>query len=60
MIEAKNPKSSKDEIMTVEEVGLYLKVTPAMVYNLIKKGKTQNKWSFDNILHLNKNAKHFS
>jgi excisionase family DNA binding protein len=25
--------------MTVEEVGLYMKVTPAMVYNLIKKGK---------------------
>jgi hypothetical protein len=25
--------------MTVEEIGLYMKVTPAMVYNLIKKGK---------------------
>lgn len=39
MIEEKNPKTGGDEIMTVEEVGLYLKVTPAMVYNLIKKGK---------------------
>jgi hypothetical protein len=39
LIEEKNPQREGDEIMTVEEVGLYLKVTPAMVYNIIKKGK---------------------
>jgi excisionase family DNA binding protein len=39
MIEEKTPKSSVDEIMTVEEVALYMKVTQATVYNLINKGK---------------------
>lgn len=39
LMEEKNPYMGQDEIMTVEEVGIYLKVTPAMVYNLIKKGK---------------------
>jgi hypothetical protein len=35
MIEEQNPKRKGDEIMTVEEVGLYMKITPATVYNLI-------------------------
>ena len=39
MIEEKNPKSSADEIFTVEGVALYMKVTQATVYNLINKGK---------------------
>jgi len=34
-----NPKSGGDEILTVEGVLQYLKVTPATVYNLINKGK---------------------
>ena len=39
MIEEKNPKSSADEIMTVEGAAVYMKVPPATVYNLINKGK---------------------
>ena len=39
MIEEKNPKIFVDEIMTVEGAALYMKVTTAHVYNLVKKGK---------------------
>ena len=39
MIDEKNPKSNEDEMMTVEEVALYTKSTPAHIYNLIDKGK---------------------
>ena len=39
MIEEMNSKSEGDEIFTVEEASLYMKSTPAHVYNLINKGK---------------------
>jgi excisionase family DNA binding protein len=39
LIDELNPKPEVDELMTVEEVAQYLKVTQACVYNLIKKGK---------------------
>jgi len=39
MIEEKNPNQGGDELMTVEEVSKYMKVTQAMIYNLIKTGK---------------------
>jgi hypothetical protein len=39
MIEEKNPKTLGDDIMTVEGAALYMKITPAAVYNLINKGK---------------------
>ena len=39
MIDEKNPKSSADKIMTVAGAAVYMKVTPATVYNLINKGK---------------------
>ena len=39
MIQEKNPNKGQDEILTVEEVSKYMKVTLAMVYTLVKKGK---------------------
>jgi excisionase family DNA binding protein len=39
MIAEFNPKPLVDEIMTVEGAALYMKITPATVYNLINKGK---------------------
>ena len=39
MIAELNPKPVLDEIMTVVGVALYMKITPATVYNLISKGK---------------------
>ena len=39
MIEEKNPNKGGDELLTVEEVSKYMKVTQAMIYNLIKTGK---------------------
>ncbi len=39
LIDELNPKPVVDEIMTVEGAALYMKVTPACVYTLIKKGK---------------------
>ncbi len=39
LIEEKNPNKGQDEIMTVEEVSQYMKLTPAMIYTLVKKGK---------------------
>jgi len=41
LIEEKNPNAGVDELMTVEEVSKYMKVTQAMVYNFIKKGNPQ-------------------
>ena len=39
LIEEKNPNQGGDEVMTVEQVAKYTKLTPAMIYKLIKKGK---------------------
>ncbi|MEI7491341.1 MAG: helix-turn-helix domain-containing protein [Bacteroidota bacterium] len=39
MIEEKYPNKGGDEVMTVEEVANYTKLTPAMIYKLIKQGK---------------------
>ncbi|MCK9421849.1 MAG: helix-turn-helix domain-containing protein [Bacteroidales bacterium] len=39
MIDEMNPKPLVDEIMTVKGTALYMKITPATVYNLINKGK---------------------
>ncbi len=39
LIEEKNPNKGQDELMTVEEVSKYMKITQAMVYTLLKKGK---------------------
>jgi excisionase family DNA binding protein len=41
LIEGKNPKREGDEIMTVEDAALYMKITSATVYNLINKGKVK-------------------
>ena len=42
MMGEKKPLTNPDEILTVEEVGKILKVTPQTVYKLIKKGKIQS------------------
>ena len=39
MIEEKDLKKEGDEFMTVDGAALYMKITPATFYNLIKKGK---------------------
>jgi len=39
MMGARMPQTHPDEILTAEEVGKILKVTPQTVYKLIKKGK---------------------
>jgi hypothetical protein len=39
LIDEMNPKPEMDEIMTVKESALYMKITPATVYTLINKGK---------------------
>ena len=39
MIQAKSPNQGVDEVMTVEQVAGYTKLTPAMIYKLIKQGK---------------------
>ena len=42
MIGERKPQTNPEEILTVEEVGKILKVTPQTVYKLIKKGKLQS------------------
>ncbi len=39
LLEEKNPNNEGDEVMTVEQVAKYTKLTPAMIYKLIKSGK---------------------
>lgn len=39
LIEEKNPNQGGDEVMTVEQVANYTKLTSAMIYKLIKTGK---------------------
>jgi hypothetical protein len=39
LIEEKNPNQEIDEVLTVEQVANYTKLTPAMIYKLIKTGK---------------------
>jgi excisionase family DNA binding protein len=41
MVNEKKPQSDPNEILTVEEVALMLKLTPQTIYKLIKKGKIQ-------------------
>ena len=43
MIEEKNPKKEGNEIMTVDGAAQYMKITPAIVYNLLKKGKIRKR-----------------
>ena len=37
----RKPQTNPDEILTVEEVALMVKLTPQTIYKLIRKGKIQ-------------------
>jgi excisionase family DNA binding protein len=44
--------SSRDDILTIDEAAVYLKISPRLLYKLVKQNKIpamklSNKWRFD-------------